>query len=98
MILAMIEDDPAEGVIDTIVNVIAAFAVTHGFANDPRYCRGRRGHQKTPRLGQDLHVPGKKAIDLDIYFPGELTEWLDMFIVRGGKASSDVEDLQLMAP
>jgi len=37
VILAMVEDDAAEGMIDAVINVVARFSVADGFADNARY-------------------------------------------------------------
>src|SRR5438874_10406798 len=50
VVLAMIENDPAESVIDAIINIVAAFAVPHGLANNSRHGGGGRSNQETARF------------------------------------------------
>ena len=56
MILAMVENDAAEGVINTVVDVIAAFAVANGFADDACDRSGGGGYEKATRLCENLDL------------------------------------------
>ena len=58
----MVEDDAREGVIDAVVDVVAAFAVADRLADHLDHDRAGRGHQEPPGLGQDLHVRREKPL------------------------------------
>src|SRR5437899_11269454 len=92
----MIEDDPAERMVDAIVDVVAGLPIPHGFSKDPRDGGGGRSDQKPARLGQNLDICRKQAVNLSIDFAGQSAERLDVFVVRGREPAADIEDLDLM--
>src|SRR5437870_4421709 len=78
VILAMIENNAGKGVIDAVVNVIAPLAIPDGFANNARHGSRRRGHEKSPWLGENLQVLREKAVQFSINLPGQHAERLDV--------------------
>ena len=93
----MVKDDAAEGVINAVVNVVAGLAVAHRFADDRRDGCGGGGHKEPARLGQDLDGFRKEAVNLGVDLPCQGAERLDVFVVGGGKAAADVENLERMS-
>ena len=56
-----------------------------------------RGHEKPPRLGENLDVGGKQPVNLGVDDAGQFGERPDVLVVRRGKAAADVENLDFMA-
>ena len=56
VVLAVVEDDAGEGVVDAVVEVVAAFAVAAGLADHLGDGRAGGGHEEPARLGQNLDV------------------------------------------
>src|SRR6202040_3154275 len=97
MVLAMIENDAAESVINAVVDVIAAFAVAHRFADHAGHRSGRGRHEETPRLREYFDVRRKQPVDLGVDLPREQTEGVDMLVVRRGKTAADVQNLDFVS-
>src|SRR5580765_4720739 len=97
VILAMIENDPAEGVINAVVDVVAGFAVTHCLADDARDGRGCSSYQETARLRQDLNIPREQPVDLGVNLSRQQAERFHVPVVWGRKTSANIQDLDLMA-
>ena len=93
----MVKNDAGERVIDAVVNEVAELSIAHRFAQDPGDEGRGRGHEKSARLRQDLHVLREQSVDLSVDHSGEQAEGLHMPIVGDGKAAADVEDLDGMA-
>src|SRR6185369_14743653 len=93
MVLAVIEDDAAKSVIDAIVDVVTRLAISHRLADHTRYGGGGGCDQETPRFGKNLNVARKETIDLRVYFSRQSAEGLDVSIVSGREAPSDIENL-----
>lgn len=97
VILAMVENDAAKGVVDTIVDVIARFAIADGPADDAGE-RGRSGgDEESARFGKDLDILWKQSVDLSIDLFGEGTEWFYVFIVGRRKAATDIENFDFVS-
>src|SRR5262245_57803340 len=98
MILAMIEDDAAEGVVHAVINVITRFPIAHCFSDDSGNRSGRGGDQEPSRFGQNLEVAEKKSIDFSVDFLRQKAEGLDVLIIGSGKAAANVQDLNFVSP
>src|SRR5262249_7015006 len=62
VILAVVEDHAAEGVVDAVVQVVAELAAAHGLADDLGDRGGGGGDEEPPRLGEDLKGRREKAV------------------------------------
>src|SRR5262249_52955989 len=62
MVLAVVEDDPAEGVVDAVIEVVTEFAAPDCLADDLDQGRGRGGHEEAPRFGKDLDRVWKEPV------------------------------------
>src|SRR5215470_1522226 len=98
MILAMVKNHSAIGVVDTVVEVVTAFAAANRLADDLGDGGGGGGNQEPPRFGKNLDRFGKKPVQLSIDCLGEVLERRDRVIVMRGKASPDIEQLEIKAP
>src|SRR6185369_10019723 len=56
VVLAMIENDAGESVINAVVDEIARLPVTDGLADDASDGGSSRGHEEPARLGENLNV------------------------------------------
>ena len=92
-ILAVVENHPRVGVIDAVVDVIAHLAVAHRLADDLRHRVAGAGHQEASRLGQNLDVAGKQAVELGIDDLRQFAERLHRRVVRRGKTAADVDQV-----
>src|ERR1041385_2100785 len=97
MILAMIEDDSREGMINAVIYVVAGLSVPHRFPNDPGHRSGSCRHEKPAWLSQDFHLLWEQPLNLRINLSRQRTERLHVFIVRRGKTTADVQDLDLVS-
>src|SRR5258708_34689382 len=97
MILAMIENDAAERVIDAVIDVVTGFASPNGFANNASD-RGRCGrYQESARLRQNLNVLGEEPLNLGVDLLRQCAERFDVSVVRSGEATPNVEDFDFAA-
>ena len=62
VVLAMIEDDAREGVVNPVVNVIAGLAVAAGLADDLGDGGGGGSDHEAARFGDEVGVLGKEAV------------------------------------
>src|SRR4029453_5489144 len=97
VVLAVVEDHAAVGVIDAVIKVVAELAATDGLADDLSDSGGGGGDQESPRLGENLDRLGKQAVQLGIDRFGQAFEGGDGVIVVGGEAATDVEQLEIEA-
>src|SRR5258708_28636736 len=97
MILAMVENNAAERMIDAVVDVVAGFAVPHGFANDPGDGSGRGRDQEPAGLSKDLDVFGEQTVNLCIDFLCQGAERLDVAVVRRREPAANIEDFDFPA-
>ena len=97
VVLAVVEDHAAVGLIDAVIEIVAELAATDGLADDLCNGSGRRGDQKPPRLGENLNRLGKKAVQFGIDRFGQALEGWDGAVVMGGEATTDVEQLKVEA-
>src|SRR5262245_39322902 len=97
MVLAMVEDHAAVGVIDTVIEVVAKLATADGLADD----LGDSGHsgsdQKPPRLSENFDGRRKKTIQLGVNRFGQAFERGHRVVVVSRKAATDVEQLEIKA-
>ena len=96
VILAMVEDDAAERVVNAVVDVVARSAVAHGLADDAGDAGCGAGDEEPSRLGENLDVGGKQPVNLGVDDAGQFGEWPDVFVVGRGKTAADVEDLDFV--
>src|SRR5262249_57667694 len=97
VVLAVVEDHTAIGLIDAVIEIVAEFAATDGLADDLCNGSGRGGDQKPPRLGENLNRSGKKAVQFGIDRFGQALESRDGAVVMGGEATTDGEQLKVEA-
>ena len=93
----MVEDNAAESVINAVIDVVTRLAVANSFADDRSDGCRSSCHEEPSGLGEDLDFLGKKAIDFSVYFLRQRAEWFDVLVVRGGKATADVENLDFVS-
>src|SRR5262249_38819640 len=93
----MIKNNPAERVVNAVINIIAALPFAHGFADDARNRSRRRRHQKTSRLGKDLNILREQSLNLRVNFLRKLAEWLHVLVVMRRETAADIENLELVS-
>src|SRR5207248_5619283 len=86
-----------ESMINAVIDVVAGFAVAPRLADNSCDSRGRGRNNETARLGQDLNIGSKQAINFRVDLAGQSADRLDVGVVSGRKADSDVQDLDFMA-
>ena len=96
MILAVVENDARESMINAVVDVVAGFPVPHGLADDARDGHGGSGDEKAARLGENLNVLREQPADLGIDLFRQPTERLHVFVVVRRETAADVEDLDFV--
>src|SRR5215471_16064514 len=60
MVLAVVEDHAAIGMIDTAIEIVAELATTDSLVDDLCDCGGGRGDQKPPGLSKNFDGAGKR--------------------------------------
>ena len=99
MILAVVEDDAGERVVDAVVDVVAAFAVAEGLADHLGDRRCRRWPPGTaPARPGSRCASGKSRSNSALSVLARSSKGLDVLIVGGGKAAADVQQVQLSKP
>ena len=93
----MVEDHARVGVIDAIVHVVAEFLVAKRLPDDLAHGRARRGHQKPPRLREDLDLLGKQPIEFVVDRLGKSGELRHRGVVGRGKTAADIEQFEVEA-
>src|SRR5262249_44325067 len=97
MVLAMVEDHAAIGMIDTVIEIVAELATTDSLADDLCDRGGGRGDQKPPGFSKNFDGCWKKAVQLSIDRLGRAFERGEGIIVGGRDPTADVEQLELKA-
>src|SRR5215813_15388516 len=97
MVLAVVEDHAAVGMIDTVIEIVAELATTDSLADDLCDRGGGRGDQKPPGFSKNFDGCGKKAIQLSIDRFRQALERRDGIIVVGREPTADVEQLEIEA-
>ena len=62
----MVEYHTAEGVVDSVIQIVARLTPTDGFANDFRYRRRGGSNEEPTWLGKDFDRLGEKSTDLGV--------------------------------
>src|SRR5262245_45867644 len=97
MVLAVVEDHTAVGMIDTVIEIVTELATTDSLADDLCDCGGSRGDQKPPWLGENFNGLWKETIQLGIDRFGQALERRDGIIVMRREPTTDVEQLEIEA-
>src|SRR4029077_13680552 len=96
-ILAVIENDAAECVVNAVIQVVAEPPVANGLSDDLRDRGGGGRHQETPGLRKNIDRLRKEAVQLRVDGLCQTPEGGDRIIVVGGKTAADVEQLEIEA-
>ena len=81
--------------VDSVINVVAHFAVTHRLADDLRNSGSGGGHHEPSGFGEDLDVLREKTVYLDVYLVCEFAEGPDRTVVLRRETATDVEQVHL---
>ena len=95
-IMAVIENHARKRVVHPVVDVVAAFPVAVGLADDLGHQGAGGGHHEPAGLGQDFHVRGEEPLELGVERLGQPLEGLHVLVVGRREAAADVEDLHLL--
>jgi len=92
----MIVNHAGKGVINAVIDIIKQLSVSPGFADDfcDQRCRGRG--DESSRLGNNLDILGEQSVAFGIDEARQLFKFGNLRVIRYGKSSADVEDLQGM--
>src|SRR5208283_3744 len=85
VVVAMVEDDAGEGVIDAVVDIVTELPIAHGLAEYPGDGEGGGGDHEPARLGEYLDVLLKQAGELAVDERRQLAEGLDAVVIGGGE-------------
>jgi hypothetical protein len=97
VVLGVVKDDAAIGVIDAVIEIVTKLAAADGLADDLGDGCGRGGDQEPPRLSKDFDRFGEKSVQLGVNHLRESPERRDRLVVVGGKTTADVEELEIEA-
>jgi hypothetical protein len=92
MILAMVENDATEGVINTIIDIVAGFAIPYSLPDDSCNRGGGGGYQESAGFRQDLDVRGEEPVNLAINFLRQRAERFHVTVIGRREASSYIEN------
>ena len=91
----MVEYHAAEGVVDSVIQIVARLTPTDGFANDFRYRRRGRSDEEPTWLGKDFDRLGEKSTDLGVDRCRQPSEGRHGVVIVCREAATDVEQLEV---